>query len=124
MTQCVALACALLPLLPRRAGADQRHNGDVLIHALRLFLRQMACAAYLRRLLSGSQFNRPHSSPNVQDAYALRCMPQVHGAVRDVIAYACWAFEIELNAVTDNPLIFIDDATGEIDVISGGKCRL
>lgn len=94
---------------------------DARIHALRPFPRQMECAAYLRRLLSGSQFTRPHSSPNVQDAYTLRCMPQVHGAVRDAIAYARWAFEIELNAVTDNPLIFIDDATGEIDVISGGN---
>jgi len=48
-------------------------------------------------------------------------MPQVHGAVRDAIAYARWVFEIELNAVTDNPLIFIDDATGEIEVLSGGN---
>jgi len=51
----------------------------------------------------------------------LRCMPQVHGAVRDAIAYARWVFEIELNAVTDNPLIFIDDETGKIDVLSGGN---
>jgi histidine ammonia-lyase len=48
-------------------------------------------------------------------------MPQVHGAVRDAIAYSRWVFEIELNAVTDNPLIFIDDATGNIDVLSGGN---
>lgn len=94
---------------------------DERIHALRPFPRQVECAAYLRRLLAGSQFTRPHNSPNVQDAYTLRCIPQVHGAVRDAIAYARWAFEIELNAVTDNPLIFIDDATGEIDVISGGN---
>jgi histidine ammonia-lyase len=45
----------------------------------------------------------------------------VHGAVRDAIAYSRWVFEIELNAVTDNPLIFIDDATGEISVLSGGN---
>ncbi|MCW1967763.1 MAG: histidine ammonia-lyase [Anaerolineae bacterium] len=94
---------------------------DARIHALRPFPRQVECAAYLRRLLAGSQFVRPPNSPNVQDAYTLRCIPQVHGAVRDAIAYARWAFEIELNAVTDNPLIFIDDATGEIDVISGGN---
>ncbi|MEO8394414.1 MAG: aromatic amino acid lyase, partial [Chloroflexota bacterium] len=53
--------------------------------------------------------------------YTLRCIPQVHGAARDSIAYCRWAFEIELNAVTDNPLIFIDEATGAIDVISGGN---
>ncbi len=57
----------------------------------------------------------------MQDAYTLRCIPQVHGAVRDAIAYARWAMEIELNAVTDNPLLFIDEATGAIDVLSGGN---
>jgi histidine ammonia-lyase len=94
---------------------------DARIHALRPFPRQIDCAAYLRSLLAGSQFTRGHDSLDVQDAYTLRCVPQVHGAVRDAIAYARWVFEIELNAVTDNPLIFIDDASGEISVISGGN---
>ncbi len=94
---------------------------DERIHALRPFPRQIECAAYLRDLLAGSQFTREDTSLDVQDAYTLRCIPQVHGAARDAIAYARWAFEIELNAVTDNPLIFIDDATGKIDVISGGN---
>ncbi|MFZ6026999.1 MAG: histidine ammonia-lyase [Chloroflexota bacterium] len=94
---------------------------DARIHALRPFPRQQDCAAYLRQLLAGSQFTRDPHSPNVQDAYTLRCIPQVHGAVRDAIAYARWVFEIELNAVTDNPLIFIDDAGGEISVLSGGN---
>jgi histidine ammonia-lyase len=94
---------------------------DERIHNLRPYPRQKECASYLRSLLKDSQFKREHSSLNVQDAYTLRCMPQVHGAVRDAIAYARWVFEIELNAVTDNPLIFIDDATGAIDVLSGGN---
>ncbi|MGB1286222.1 MAG: histidine ammonia-lyase [Aggregatilineales bacterium] len=94
---------------------------DERIHALRPFPRQIDCARHLRTLLKDSTFTRPHSSLNVQDAYTLRCIPQVHGAVRDAVAYARWVFEIELNAVTDNPLIFIDDDTGEIDVISGGN---
>lgn len=94
---------------------------DARIHALRPHPRQVECAAYLRSLLAGSQFTRPHDPTNVQDAYTLRCIPQVHGAVRDAIAYARWVIEIELNAVTDNPLIFIDDETGEISVISGGN---
>jgi len=94
---------------------------DERIHNLRPFPRQKDCADYLRRLLNGSQFTRDHNSHNVQDAYTLRCIPQVHGAVRDAIAYARWVFEIELNAVTDNPLIFIDDTTGEISVLSGGN---
>lgn len=94
---------------------------DSRIHQLRPFPRQMDCAENLRNLLDGSTFKRPHSSMNVQDAYTLRCIPQVHGASRDAIAYARWVFETELNAVTDNPLIFIDEESGEIDVISGGN---
>jgi histidine ammonia-lyase len=94
---------------------------DERIHRLRPFPRQMDCAAYLRALLAGSQFTRGQDPTNVQDAYTLRCIPQVHGAARDAIAYARWAFEIELNAVTDNPLLFIDDATDEVTVLSGGN---
>jgi histidine ammonia-lyase len=94
---------------------------DARIHALRPFPRQQECAAYLRRLLEGSALTRSHDPANVQDAYTLRCIPQVHGAVRDAIAYARWAFAIELNAVTDNPLIFVGDSSEEIDVISGGN---
>ena len=94
---------------------------DERLHKLRPFPRQIDCAKNLREILAGSTFTRPDDSQNVQDAYTLRCIPQVHGAVRDAIAYARWVFEIELNAVTDNPLIFIDDETNEIDVISGGN---
>lgn len=93
---------------------------DERIHSLRPYPRQQECASNLRKLLKDSQFTREHTSLNVQDAYTLRCMPQVHGAVRDAIAYSRWVFEIELNAVTDNPLIFIDDRE-EISVLSGGN---
>jgi len=93
---------------------------DERIHNLRPYPRQTECASYLRSLLKDSQFTREHTSLNVQDAYTLRCIPQVHGAVRDAIAYARWVFEIELNAVTDNPLIFIDE-NEEITVLSGGN---
>ena len=78
---------------------------DERIHALRPFPRQVQCAAYLRDLLAGSEFTRHHDPHNVQDAYTLRCIPQVHGAVRDAIAYARWVMDIELNSVTDNPLL-------------------
>jgi histidine ammonia-lyase len=94
---------------------------DERIHQLRPHPRQIDCACYLRRLLQDSQFVRYHDPRNVQDAYTLRCIPQVHGAVRDAIAYARWVMEIELNAVTDNPLIFIDDVSGEISILSGGN---
>lgn len=94
---------------------------DDRIHQLRPFPRQLNCANYLRALLVGSDFTRHHDPTNVQDAYTLRCIPQVHGAVRDAIAYARWAIDIELNSVTDNPLIFINDDTEEISVLSGGN---
>ena len=94
---------------------------DERVHAIRPHPRQMECAAYLRQLLHGSQLLRGADSLNVQDPYTLRCVPQVHGAVRDAIAYAQWVINIELNAVNDNPIIFVDDETDEIDVISAGN---
>jgi histidine ammonia-lyase len=93
---------------------------DARIHALRPFPRQIECAENLRRILQDSTFTRDYDPNNIQDAYTLRCIPQVHGAVRDAIAYARWVFEIELNAVTDNPLIFIDESDN-IEVLSGGN---
>ena len=75
----------------------------------------------MRHLLEGSQFLRKHDPKRVQDAYSLRCIPQIHGSVREAIAYAKWLLAIELNSATDNPLIFVDDETGQIDVISGGN---
>ena len=85
---------------------------DERIHALRPHPRQIECARNLRAILEGSEFVRDFDPTNVQDAYTLRCMPQVHGACRDAVAYAEWLLKLELNAVTDNPLIFIRDAVG------------
>ena len=101
-------------------------NGTVLafderLHSLRPHPRQVICAANLREILKESEFTREHDPSNVQDAYTLRCMPQVHGACRDAIAYAEWVINIELNAVTDNPLIFCDEKCEKIEVISGGN---
>lgn len=94
---------------------------DERIHRLRPHPRQIDCAANLRKILQGSEFVREFDRTNVQDAYTLRCMPQVHGACRDAIAYAEWVVTIELNAVTDNPLIFCDENCANIEVISGGN---
>jgi histidine ammonia-lyase len=95
---------------------------DVRIHQLRPHPRQIDCAANLRSILEGSAFVREFEKSNVQDAYTLRCIPQVHGACRDAVAYAEWCIGLELNAVTDNPVIFVDDSDPEkIDVISGGN---
>jgi histidine ammonia-lyase len=94
---------------------------DERIHAVRPHPRQVECAAFLRRLIEGSNFTRPDDALNVQDAYTLRCIPQVHGAVRDAVLYARWVLSIELNAATDNPLIFFDGETREATVLSGGN---
>lgn len=95
---------------------------DERLHRVRPHPRQMDCAAFLRRLVEGSELlSDPHHPSRVQDAYSLRCMPQVHGAVRDVVAYARWALEIELNSATDNPLIFWEEGEEEPVVLSGGN---
>ena len=94
---------------------------DERIHNLRPHPRQITCAKNLRDMLQESDFVRVFDPTNVQDAYTLRCMPQVHGACRDAIAYAEWVVNIELNAVTDNPLIFCDENCEKIEVISGGN---
>jgi histidine ammonia-lyase len=83
--------------------------------------RAFDAAAFLRELLAGSQLLRKNELTDVQDPYTLRCVPQVHGAIRDAIAYAQWVINIELNAVNDNPLIFVDEETGHVDVISAGN---
>src|SRR5437763_3320091 len=92
---------------------------DERIHRARPHRGQTEVAAHLRELLRESEIRASHleGDPRVQDAYSLRCMPQVHGACRDALAHARAAVEIETGAATDNPLVFAD--TGE--VISGGN---
>ena len=93
---------------------------DERIHAARPHPRQIASAAVIRQLIEGSQFTRGDDPFNVQDAYTLRCIPQVHGAVRDSIQYALWVLGIELNSATDNPLIFFDEQN-QPTILSGGQ---
>jgi histidine ammonia-lyase len=91
---------------------------DPRLHEVRPHPGQGRSAANLRRLLAGSDVpGSPQFPAKVQDAYALRCMPQVHGACRDAIQYTAQVVEIEMNSATDNPLIFPD----EDRVISGGN---
>ncbi len=96
---------------------------DPRIHEARPHPGQVRSARNLRAMNEGSEIRESHrsvdSDPRIQDAYSLRCMPQVHGAVRDAIAYARGVFEIELNSATDNPLVFADAGGGE--VVSGGN---
>ena len=96
---------------------------DERIHKARPHAGQMKTAANLRRMLEGSQIRESHRDcGRVQDAYSLRCIPQVHGAVRDTLAHCREVFEIEANSAVDNPLVFITDARNlKGDVISGGN---
>ncbi len=89
---------------------------DERIHQARPHPGQAHSAARMRKLLEGSEIRQSHiGCRRVQDAYSLRCAPQVHGAVRDVAAEARRVFAIELNSATDNPLVF-----GE-EILSGGN---
>ena len=96
---------------------------DERIHKARPHSGQMKTAANLRKMLEGSQIRESHREcGRVQDAYSLRCIPQVHGAVRDTLANCRGVFEIEANSAVDNPLVFITDAKNfKGDVISGGN---
>jgi histidine ammonia-lyase len=98
-----------------------REAYDERIHAVRPHPRQVECAAFLRQITEGSTFTRSRDPLNVQDAYTLRCIPQVHGAVRDAVLYARWVLNIELNSATDNPLLFFDEGAEEATVLSGGN---
>jgi histidine ammonia-lyase len=112
---------------------------DERIHQARPHNGQLRSAANLRKMLQGSQLRESHRDcSRVQDAYSMRCMPQVHGAVRDTLAYCREVMEIEANSAVDNPLVFMKSSTGhlgtgappaqaerssgaEADVISGGN---
>jgi histidine ammonia-lyase len=80
------------------------------IQALRPLRGQADSAANILRLLDGSAINEAHRwCDKVQDAYSLRCAPQVHGAARDLLDYVDYTVSVELNAATDNPLVLVDD---------------
>ena len=89
---------------------------DPRIHKSRPHKGQMDTAAFILKMLKGSSSVNSREG-DVQDPYTLRCVPQVHGASADAIAYVRKVLEIEINSVTDNPLVFPDNH----DVISGGN---
>ncbi len=109
----VAAAMTIEAILGTDRPFDER------LHRLRPHPGQLASAANLRMLLAGSEITASHrdSAHLVQDAYSLRCAPQVHGAFRDTLGHADAVLEIEVGAVSDNPIVFAD--TGE--VVSGGN---
>ena len=122
----LAGAMSLEALMGTPAAFDPR------IHAARPHPGQVDSAAHLTELLEGSEIRESHrhqvDDPRVQDAYCLRCMPQVHGAVRDVLRHVARVLEIESGSATDNPLIFPPEGldrnvTGAklAEVLSGGN---
>lgn len=107
-----ALAMTLESVMGSVAAYDQR------IHALRPYVGQSEVACNIRSLCAHSAIIASHANcGRVQDSYSIRCAPQVHGACRDGIRYVRSVLEIEINSVTDNPLLFPDDN----EAISGGN---
>src|SRR5262245_34144376 len=91
---------------------------DARIHAARGFSAQSTAAANLRMLLDGSGINAAHANcGRIQDAYSMRCAPQVHGAARTACQFAHDVFAAEANAATDNPMVFAETR----DIVSGGN---
>jgi histidine ammonia-lyase len=95
-------------------GRKEPFNAN--IHAIRPHAGQVQTAENIRRILEGSELIS-REKQHVQDPYSFRCMPQVHGASKDAIAYAVSVFTTEINSVTDNPTIFPE----EDEIISGGN---
>jgi histidine ammonia-lyase len=102
---------------------------DARIHQVRPHPGQVRTAENLRRVLEGSQIRESHREcGRVQDAYSLRCMPQVHGAVRDTLAHCRRVIEAEFNSAVDNPLVFAPtrrpadkNQDSEAEILSGGN---
>lgn len=127
-TAVLALALAGAERLSRAADITAALSIDALmgslhpfesrIHEPRPFAGQAAAAGNLLRLLEGSEINVSHvNCGRVQDAYSMRCAPQVHGAAREALIWIRHIVQIEMNAATDNPMVFAD--SGEI--VSGGN---
>ncbi|MCX6150888.1 MAG: histidine ammonia-lyase [Ignavibacteriales bacterium] len=92
---------------------------DLKLHKLRPYNGQITTAQNILALIKNSEIRKSHveNDPRVQDAYSLRCIPQIHGASRDAIDYVCSRVEIEINSANDNPLIF----PGTEEHIEGGN---
>jgi len=104
--------CAGFDLPGCVAGTDVAF--DARIHSARPHPGQMLVAKHLRTMLEGSALRERHRDcKRVQDAYSMRCIPQVHGAVLDVLDYARQVFEIEMNSAVDNPLVFVKAPAAE-----------
>jgi histidine ammonia-lyase len=115
----LARAADIAAAMTVEAALGTDRSFDERLQRLRPHPGQLASAANLRRLLSDSGIVSSHrESPHlVQDAYSLRCAPQVHGAFRDTLAHAERVLEVEMGSVSDNPIVLPDDG----EVLSGGN---
>jgi histidine ammonia-lyase len=114
LAEAADIACALS--LEALQGSRESFRPE--IHALRPLPGQHDSAANIARLLEGSAIIEAHRwCDKVQDAYSLRCAPQVHGASRDLLAYAEATVAVELNAATDNPIVLVEKA----ELVSNGN---
>ncbi|MFC5864616.1 histidine ammonia-lyase [Acidicapsa dinghuensis] len=123
--QCLAAIADLAGAMSLEALKGTPAAFDSRIHAARPHPGQIASAANLERLLENSSIRESHRSAavdsRVQDAYCLRCMPQVHGAVRGVLDHVAHILEVESGSATDNPLIFANSGATLPKVVSGGN---
>jgi histidine ammonia-lyase len=122
----LARAADIIAAMSVDALRGSYHPFEARIHDARPYDGQRQAAANLFTLLQHSEINKSHEKcGKVQDAYSLRCAPQVHGAAREAIAFARRIVEVEANAATDNPMVFADPAagaqTGAGEIISGGN---
>ena len=116
-TMCAAQLADIISSMTFEGLTGLRNAFDPRIHQVRGQKGQMLVARNMAKLLEGSEILDNCQKDRVQDAYALRCIPQLHGAVRDALDYVSAVVANELNAVTDNPLMFLEDEA----VISGGN---
>lgn len=111
----LATACSV------EAAAFSQEPFEPHIHKVRPHRGQMEVAANMKRLLSESQIMQSHAEcEKVQDPYSFRCVPQVHGACRDILRGVRTVLETEVNSVTDNPLVYVD-GSGRGKIINGGN---
>ena len=114
----LARAADVIAALTIDALLGSRNPFDPRIHAPRPFAGQAASADNLWRLIEGSPLNASHAGcGRVQDAYSERCVPQVHGAAREALAWVRHVVMVEMNAATDNPMVFAETT----EIISGGN---
>ncbi len=117
----LARAADIIAAMSVDALRGSYHPFEARIHEPRPYDGQRDSAANLHRLLQDSPINRSHENcGTVQDAYSLRCAPQVHGAAREGLAFARHIVQVEANAATDNPMVFAGSGT-QGEIVSGGN---